>query len=149
MEKQESIGKWVSTLSRHLRIYLDKEFEQYDISSGQIHVYMTLLNNDGINQEALANQLNLDKATISRAVEKLIKEGYVTRETNPEDHRAYNLHMTKKGKDIESEIRNSLRKVTVILLSDFKADEKEIALKLLKRMHKNLLSAETIETNNS
>lgn len=141
MQRQESIGKWVSTLYRHMRIYLDKEFEQYHIGSGQIHVFLTLLNNDGINQEAASKLLNLDKATVGRAVERLISEGYVTRETDPEDHRAYNLHMTKKGRDIEPEIRKSLSKLSSILLSGFDQQEKDIVLKLLKKMYQNLLSA--------
>jgi DNA-binding MarR family transcriptional regulator len=144
MKQQESIGKWISALYRHLQIQINKEFEQYRIGSGQIHVFMRLLNTDGVNQETIAKDLNLDKATVGRAVEVLINEGYVSREIDRTDHRAYNLHVTAKGRKIEPAIKKTLNKLTSTLLSDFNKAEKELALELLKRMHHNIISAETL-----
>jgi DNA-binding MarR family transcriptional regulator len=142
MKQQESVGKWVSALYRHIQIKINKELDPYKMSSGVIHVYMTLLNNDGINQDSVAKKLDLDKATVGRAIEKLIKIGYVSRETDKIDHRAYNLHVTKKGKDIEIQVRKVLNSLTKTLLSDFNVREKDLALEFLKRMFYNLQSIE-------
>lgn len=143
MEQKESMGKWISAMYRHIQIKINKELEPYQMSSGLIHVYMTLLNNDGINQDSIAKKLDLDKATVGRAIEKLITIGYVTRETDDADHRAYNLHITKTGSEIEPQIRKILNSVTKTLLSDFNQEEKEMALEFLKRMQNNLLSTES------
>ena len=98
MKKQESIGKWISTLHRQIQIHINKDLEDYKIGIGQIQVLMVLYKNDGINQESISKILHLDKATIGRAVKKLMEHGYVRRDKDPNDKRAYILHITKKGK---------------------------------------------------
>ena len=140
MKKSESVGRWISALYRYTRIYIDKEFERFQIGSGQHHVLMVLYKNDGINQEAISKVLNLDKATIARAVNKLINHGYVQRTTDPKDHRAYILHVTHKGKKIEPEIKKTLSHISSILLTGFNQREKETALRLLKKMYQNMIS---------
>lgn len=103
-----------------------------------------LLRNDQLNQEKVAETLNLDKATVGRAVVKLMKEGYVSRSRDPNDKRAYILNVTEKGKDMELVIKKISFNVTSILLTDFQPDEKEIAFRFLKRMYQNMTSLDTI-----
>ena len=142
METRESIGKWISALYRHIQVYINKEFKQYNIGSGQFHVFMSLLKNDGIHQESISRSIHLDKANVTRAVNKLIDEGYVTKKVDPADKRAFILYVTPKARKIEREIRKNLAKLTSILLADFTNSEKEIALKLIKRMYQNMFSWE-------
>ena len=142
--EQESIGKWISTLYRYMQIYINKEFEQYKIGSGQFHVLLVLSRYDGINQESIAKTLHLDKATIARAVNKLIKVGYIKRAKDQKDHRAYILHLTKSGAQVVPKIRKSLAKLSMILLSDFSEKEKDLAFELLKKMYNNMTSMDTM-----
>jgi len=144
MNPRESIGRWISVIYRHMQMYINKELEQYHIGSGQFQILIVLSRNDGINQESISKILNLDKATVGRAVNKVVKEGYVNRLRDQKDHRAYVLHLTPKGKEIVPNIQDSLRKITQVLLSDFTPDEKEIALNLLKKMHQNITAIEPL-----
>ena len=140
MQEQESIGRWISVLFRQLQVHINRQLEQYHISTGHMQILNVLFKNDGINQESLAKVLNYDKATIGRAVGRLEEEGYITREIDPNDKRAYNLHLTPKGKQIEPEIKRILRNLTTILLADFSKEEQEIAFEHLKRMYQNIIS---------
>ena len=97
-----------------------------------------LLRNDQTNQETVAETLNLDKATVGRAIVKLMKEGYVSRSRDQNDKRAYILRITAKGKELEPIIKKISSKVTTILLTNFQPDEKEIAFRLLKKMYQNI-----------
>ena len=142
MNRQESIGKWFSATYRYLQIYINKEFEQYKIGSGQFQILLALHKNQGINQESIANILNLDKATVGRAVAKLEQVGYVKRNTDPKDHRAYILYLTQSGKQLIPTIRKSLDKLSSILLSDFTPNERDTALNLLKKMYLNMTNLE-------
>jgi DNA-binding MarR family transcriptional regulator len=143
MDPKESVGKWISTIYRQIRIFLDKELKKYNISSSQMLVLNTIYRNDGIHQEAISKILNLDKANITRAINKLIDEGLVNREIDSNDKRAYLLHLTNKGKKLEPEIVNILKKTTSTLLTGFTAEEKKTILNLLRKMYTNIL-----ETNN-
>ena len=139
MDPKESIGKWISTIYRQIRIFLDRELKQFNISSSQMLILNSIYRNDGIHQETISKILNLDKANITRAINKLISEGLVIREVDKKDKRAYRLHLTKKGKQLEPEIKKILKKTTSTLLTGFTEKEKKITLELLKKLYTNIL----------
>jgi DNA-binding MarR family transcriptional regulator len=134
---RESIGKWISILQRYGKIFIDRELEPYKIGYGQFPFLIALYREDGISQEALSKFLNVDKATTTRAVKKLLKEGYISRVTDSADKRAYKIYLTKKGKEMSSVIKKISARWTNVLLNDFSKREKEIILTLLKKMAKN------------
>ncbi|MCK5559868.1 MAG: MarR family transcriptional regulator [Thermoplasmata archaeon] len=142
MRQRESIGKWLSTIYRKSQIYINKNLERYNISSSQYLILLILQRNEGINQEAISKELYLDKATIARAVNKLLNERYITRKVDPNDGRAYILFLTKKGRDVVPKIRNVLNRTSDIFLTGFSAHEKEMAFKLLMKMHQNMTTIE-------
>jgi DNA-binding MarR family transcriptional regulator len=139
MDSKESVGKWISTIYRQIRIFLDKELKPYNISSSQMLVLNAIYRNEGIHQEAISKLLNLDKANITRAINRLIDEDLVSREIDSNDKRAYLLHLTKKGKKLEPEIVKILKRTTSTLLKGFTAEERTIILNLLQKMYSNIL----------
>ena len=72
------------------------------LSNIQYNIVYVILNNPGISQDGVSTFLHLDKSSVAKLIVKLIDMGYVKRETNPEDHREYQLFLTEKG---EKEIR--------------------------------------------
>ncbi|RKD20876.1 transcriptional regulator, MarR family [Caminicella sporogenes DSM 14501] len=132
-----SIGKWISILHRYAKCYIDRELKTYNIGSGQFIFLVLLFKKDGINQEDISKIINIDKGTTARALKKLEKEGYIKRQIDPDDKRAYKVYITEKALSIKSKIFNVLKKWTDILSSDFTEEEKELALKLLQKMSQN------------
>ncbi|MDD1730001.1 MAG: MarR family transcriptional regulator [Methanospirillum sp.] len=126
MNNNEFLGKIISFLYRYGKIYLDTELESYHIGSGQFYLLMPLFAQDGINQESLAQIIKVDKATVTRAIQKLVDEGYVFRQRDEEDRRAYRVFLTAKARVIEPEIRKIALGWEEILLSGLDADQKEL-----------------------
>ena len=139
MKSEESIGRWVSILYRQIRIHIDNELKPYNIGSGQLQVLKVIINHDGINQESISRLLHLDKATITRSVNKLVKEGYVLRNVDAHDKRAYVLHLTQKGKELEPTLNKILKGITKKLLTDFSNEEKEKVINIFRKMHQNMI----------
>ncbi|MDG6218338.1 MAG: MarR family transcriptional regulator, partial [Candidatus Thermoplasmatota archaeon] len=71
MKKKKSVGRYISCIHRNFHKYLQEHLQQYDLGSGHFQFLMMLYQKDGVNQETLAIQLNLDKATSARAIKKL------------------------------------------------------------------------------
>ncbi len=132
-----SVGKYISVLHRFGQSYIHKQLEEYHIGSGQYIFLIHLLFHDGIRQEDLACRLGMDKGTTARAVKKLEQEGYVRRQIDCSDQRAYQIFATQKAKDIEKEIIYALQSWTRILTDSFTEEEKKQALYLLGRMFEN------------
>jgi len=99
---------------------------------------MALYYKDGINQEKLARYHRYDKATIARAVQKLEDEGYVFRQRDPADRRAYLVYLTNRGKNIKPEMMDIASKWQDTMFSCFEEDEQAAASSFLERMVRNL-----------
>jgi DNA-binding MarR family transcriptional regulator len=113
------------------------ELEEFDLGSGQFHFLMMLYRKDGINQENLAEELRLDKATSARAIKKLEDNGYITRKKDKSDRRCYNVYLTEKAKKIQPTIKKILRKWTKQLLHGFSTEEETQLYKFLERISEN------------
>jgi len=132
------IGKLISFLYRYSQMYLDKELAPYRIGSGQFYILMPLYKNDGINQESLSQSISINKAAVTRAIQKLINEGYVYRQRSEEDKRSYHIYLTEKGRQIEPHINQIALKWEDILLSEFDSACRNLIVNSLGDMIENV-----------
>ncbi|MEW6625026.1 MAG: MarR family transcriptional regulator [Bacillota bacterium] len=132
-----SLGKWISLLYRYGQIYVTKELEPYNIGKGQILFLLALYQNDGVLQEELAQQINIDKGTTARAIGKLEKAGYVTRKPNEKDLRSNQIFLTPKAQEFKPHLCSVLRRWTEILSAGMTEEEVEKAFDLLIKMAQN------------
>lgn len=138
--KCEALGKYISILYRQGNAFLTKKYSKYNIGSGQYMFLIQLYANDGLSQEELASRLNIDKGTTARAIKKLQNEGYIIRETDEDDKRAYKIFLTEKAKEIKEDFFQILGQWNDILTSGLTAEEVEIVLKLMKKVSNNNFS---------
>jgi DNA-binding MarR family transcriptional regulator len=133
MEDPREICGPIAHIYRSHLAYMVKELETYRIGSGQFDFLMVLYHGDGISQEALAKILKVSKATSTRAIQSLENEGYVYRQKDENDLRAYRVYLTEKGKEIRYVILEKLNLFVDTLLLDFTPEEKETFRELVKR----------------
>jgi len=131
----------MSIIHRHGRAFVSNRLKEYNIGSGQFPYFRMLLHRNGQSQEELSRFFHVDKATVGRGIKKLVEEGYVERRRNPEDRRAYQVFLTKKGEHMGTVVMEILRELTEVLTSDFTAEEFKLFLELLNRMHRNILDS--------
>ncbi|MGL5506720.1 MAG: MarR family winged helix-turn-helix transcriptional regulator [Paraclostridium sp.] len=104
------------------------------MGSGQFMFLVNLYKNDGISQEELAEILNIDKGTTARAIKKLEEEGFIRREKDEKDKRAYKLYITDKAEDVKEDIFSILREWEDVLLCDLNREEVIVIKQLLKKI---------------
>jgi len=137
MKNRESIGRMLGCLHRQAQRYFHREFSKLDLGSGT-HVFLILLHHhDGVTQQELTAKLHFDKAHTTRAIQKLMKLGYVKKEKDPDDLRAFRIHLTEKAQDIVPQVKKVLRSWSDILSKDFSPEEKRTAMELLQKMTSN------------
>lgn len=54
----------------------------------------------GISQEELAKAMRIDKGAVAKAIKDMETKGYVRREQNPQDKRAYCLLLTDRAEEV-------------------------------------------------
>lgn len=70
-----------------------------DITVDQCLILIILNQDDKISQNALANLIFKDNASITRMIELMVKKEYLNRTIHKEDRRKFNLEITEKGKN--------------------------------------------------
>jgi DNA-binding MarR family transcriptional regulator len=125
IDPREILGP-IAHIYRNNLAYMAKELEAYRIGSGQFEFLLFLYHKDGVSQETIAKTLKVSKSTIARAIQNLEKEGYVYRERDKSDLRAYKVYLTDKGKEMRNIIFKKQASFIDILFSDFTFEEKEI-----------------------
>lgn len=134
IRNDKSVGRYISVLYRQAQAYISNQLKPYNIGSGQYTFLLTLYRNDGINQEELSSQLMIDKGTTARAIDKLEKAGYVVRQTNPKDRRAYNIFITEKARELKPVLHEKMRSWTDIMVADLSQEERDMLYIILEKM---------------
>ena len=83
----------------------------------------------------VAQDLKITVGTLTTAINKLIKKGYVDRKRIEEDRRVVLIHLTKKGKlayRLHEKFHNDMINETI---SGLKEDEEEILISSLERLN--------------
>lgn len=133
-DKITSLTKLNGKIYRSTQCYMDKRLEKFKLSTG-IYPYLLILNeNEGISQNEISRELNVDKAMSARTVRKLIELGYIKKRENKEDIRAYKLFLTDKGRKIIPEIRKVINNWIDILVEGCSEEEKEIGINFLDKV---------------
>lgn len=91
-----------------------------------------LWKNDGSSQIQLGNCMHKDRTTISGIVDRLEKDGLVTRRKNPEDRRTHLIFLTPGGLALRNELENMAALVNsgaTFMLTGGEKEQLEIILK--------------------
>ena len=135
--QEESPGRWIATLFRRSRIHLDRVFEPLGLGKG-LYLYLALLSrNEGLTQHRLAVELALDEGTVARAVQKLMDSGWLRRERDERDGRAYRLFLAPRAMEAMPDILRELEAWDRLITKGFNDTEAELVLGFLKRSAAN------------
>lgn len=97
-DPDRNVGFLLHDVSRRLRKRFDRRARAMGMTRAQWRVLVHLAPRQGINQSALAEILELDNVTLGRHVDRLETTGWLERRPDPEDRRAWRLHLTAKAK---------------------------------------------------
>lgn len=125
--------KMISFIERKL-----KEKELDDLVPAYGNILNVLYDNNGrLNMKEIVNLIGKDKSTVTQLVNRLLDLGYVEKIKCTDDKRVTYVEVTEKGKQIEGKFNDISKDVYSTAYKDFSIEEKEIFLKLLKRLNNN------------
>ncbi|HMI08319.1 MAG TPA: MarR family transcriptional regulator [Flavobacterium sp.] len=93
---------------RTYRNYAQKRLREhgYKITIDQWLIIRAILENPGIMQQELAENVFKDNASVTRIIGILVQSGYLEREINPDDRRKTLLEVTAAGKSIIQKVQD-------------------------------------------
>lgn len=119
-----NIARLISILYRKNHIYMNAALKVYGITASEQPFVMYLYENNGATQEEMSAYLCIDKAATTRAVQSLIKKGYVTRQKDGVDKRYNRIYTTKLAERNRDEILMRYNLWDVFLTSNMDEETK-------------------------
>ena len=98
-----------------------------------------LAKRDGRTQLDLVKATHLKAPTISVALQKMEKEGYVTRRSDEYDLRATRVFLTEKGRSLDNKIKKRIVDEENLAIRGLTEAEKETLSRILLKIRNNLL----------
>ena len=114
------------------------DFKNYDIHPGQIMIINIINDHPGIKQKELVDITKREKATITIALQRLEKSGFVFKNNDPFDKRSSLFYLTDKGKDIVNKFRKKKKEDLNNLLSILSEEDIDKILEILHKIKMNL-----------
>lgn len=111
-----------------------QESEFSDLSVTETHVIEAISLDKERTMSEVAHDLGITVGTLTTAINKLIKKGYVNRRRIEEDRRVVLIMLTEKGKEVyklHEEFHNDMIKYTI---DGFTPGEGEVLVKALERV---------------
>lgn len=128
----------MGTLARCVQSISDIKFRELNLQRGQFIFLTRICEYPGINFMELSNMLKVDKATTTKAVQKLMTEEYIVRKRDLNDKRMWHLFPSAKAEEVYNYIIQEENRRIVSCLADFSDEEKKMAEHLIKRMGQNI-----------
>ncbi|MBD7912380.1 MULTISPECIES: MarR family transcriptional regulator [Clostridium] len=135
--KFRDLIRLTNNIYRYTQVYLDKKLEKLNITTGSYPYLLVLNKNEGISQNEISRELNVDKAMSARIIKKLIELEYVRKEENEKDIRAYKLFLTKRGREVIPEIHNIIEEWTNMIIQGNEEEQIESSIEFLDKVLEN------------
>ncbi len=115
------------------RVFCQGEFK--DISITEIHTMEAIGINEPKKMSEIAMDLNITLGTLTTAINRLVKKGYVERIRIKEDRRIVQIQLTDKGKCAYKAHENFHDDMIKAMVQGLEKNEEEVLAKALKNIH--------------
>lgn len=95
---------WIHNISLNQQKYMKSKMSGFDFAH-DVRYIIFIYDNPNCSQEDLVNMFGQSKGNIAKILKKFEDQGYIKRQTNPENRRKYMLNTTEKGDELVPKIR--------------------------------------------
>jgi MarR family transcriptional regulator for hemolysin len=129
----ERFSAAVHGTARGWRLLIDKQLKHLGIGqAGWMTIAMIAKSGEPMSQRALADLVGVEGPSMVSMLDRLEREGLVTRAPSPTDRRVKLVHLTEAGTTLYQQVRKEANAVRTALLGDIAPDRLAAATELLE-----------------
>ncbi|HEX8486382.1 MAG TPA: MarR family transcriptional regulator [Sphingomonas sp.] len=134
----DGIGFLIGDVSRVMRRRFDERARAIGVTRPQWRALVTLSREEGVQQGALAERLEVEPITLCRMIDRLADAGLVERRRDPGDRRAWNIYLTDRSRPLLAKLRVVADEVFELALDGVDEHERTMLTATLERIRTNL-----------
>ena len=137
--RRNTVGFLMYEVTRLLRREISRRVQRLDLTNAQWMTLMRLGLNEGINQAALAELLEVQPISLGRTLDRLVEAKLIERRPNPDDRRAFRLFLTDRAQPVLDDIYTIASEVREQALAGMPAETRVVVIEALTSMRDNLM----------
>lgn len=116
-----------------------KDMESCGLKPNQAGILFMLRSEGGLSQRELAKRMGVTPPSMTAALKKLEKQGYVLREQDEKDQRITRIRISDQGTACLDGLQNMMRNLEKGLYEGISEEERQAMKKTLLKMRENVL----------
>ena len=134
-----NFGFIMHDVARLMRTGFDRRVRRVGLTRSQWWVLTFLYRREGVTQSELAEDLDIEKATLGRLLDRLEASGWVARRADAKDRRVKRLYLTPVVAGLMATMREIAAEMRTEALAGIDAEEAEQLVDILLKIKRNLL----------
>jgi MarR family transcriptional regulator for hemolysin len=135
---RRSVGVKLSVVARQLSQCFDQRAEKIGLSRAKYGVIGAVARRPGATQRMIAEALAITEATAGRLIERLCADGYLERREDPDDRRAYRVHVAAVAGPVLARLGELAAALETEVFQGFDEDDLAMLDMLLEMMSRNI-----------
>ncbi|WP_321369074.1 MarR family transcriptional regulator [uncultured Desulfuromusa sp.] len=133
--QNQTLGQVLAHVSRLVGRRRSTKLAGIGLHHAQGMILSQLWRNDGLPQLELARALHIQPPTASNTLQRMERDGWVTRRREDADQRVVRVYMTEKARNLHEELRALFRELDHELSSALTVQEQKDFKKTLLKVH--------------
>ena len=131
---EDSLGYLVNRMARLMAHELAERIRPAGVAIGQWSLLLFLWARDGMTQAELARVVAIEPPTVVRTIDRMVRDGLVTRAHDPDDGRLSRIYLTERARSLRDELVPLAAAVNGEILNPLTADEARTMRRLLTKV---------------
>ena len=137
MKPQTDVFRSLGNAVRTLRARVDRSLQRFGLRLGQYQVLLLLWDEDELTPREIAGRLGVEMPTVTRTVQRMVRDGLVSRCAHPDDARSVRICLSDRGRALRPTLAEIIQEETEHSLRGFVAQERTTFARMLDRMAEN------------
>lgn len=139
----DSLPFEIAETAHSLRRAFDRRVAPLGVTRAQWRALAWIARAPGLRQVELADHLDIEPITLCRIVDRLEESGLVERRRDPDDRRAWRLHLTDKGVPLVEQLRALAAEMATEAFDGVAPDVIDQLREALARVRDNVATADS------
>lgn len=137
-ELEQSISYYLAFISRRSRQVVVHHPSGKEVTYTQATLLATIKNREGQRQVELAERMGVQPITLGRLLDQLVAQGLIERRQDPNDRRAFVLHVPDNARQTVEDICESRDKIIHSSFRGLKEADLQQMVNSMHRMYQNI-----------
>lgn len=129
----------IGFIERSHRKIFASVFSQYGLHPSQGFALSMIVHRPGRAQRELADDMRIERATVTVTLQKLERGGFIRRELDPDDQRVMRIYPTEKGIEVETNITDEMERFHAACAEILTTEQRSQLIDLLQHIENSVI----------